>query len=81
MNLTIYYFSVLKCLLNIFAGDEAMQNAKILIKTDKPFNSPNAARELKFHFTTVPRWNKKVKIFSSPIHGVDYLHINGVQTL
>ena len=58
-----------------------MQNIKILIETDKLVTVPDAAKELKLHFTTVYRWIKKAKVFSFPIHGVDYLHINEVQAL
>ena len=58
-----------------------MQNVKILVETDELVTVPDAAKEPKFHFTTVPRLNKKGKVFSFPMHGVDYLHINGVQTL
>lgn len=57
----------------------AMQNVKILIKTDELFTGPDAAKELKLQFTTGPRLVKKSKVFSFSIHGVDYLHINVVQ--
>ena len=56
-----------------------MQNAIIFINTDELFTGPDAAKELKLHFTTVPRLIKKCKVFSFPIHSVDYLHINQVQ--
>ena len=75
MDLTIYYFSVLKCFLKTFAGDEAMQNVKILTKTDRLVAVFDAAKELKLHFTTIYRWIKKGEVFSFPIHNVDFLRI------
>ena len=59
----------------------AMQNVKFLIKTDELFTGPDAAKELKLHFTTVYRWIKKGKVFSFAIHGIDHLHINDFQAL
>ena len=58
-----------------------MPNVKILIETDELVAVPDAAKELKPHFTTVYRWIKKGKVFSFPIHSVDYLRINEVQAL
>ena len=58
-----------------------MQNVKIFIEADELVAVPDAAKELKLHFTTVYRWIKKGKVFSFPIHSVDYLHINEVQAL
>ena len=52
-----------------------MQNVIILIETDELVTVPDAAKELKLHFTTVPRWIKKGEVFSFPIHSVDYLRI------
>jgi hypothetical protein len=33
----------------------AMQNVNFLIKTDEMTTAPDAVKELKLHFTTVPR--------------------------
>lgn len=59
----------------------AMQNVKILIKTDELLNGPQAAKELECHFTAVPRLIKKSNVFSPPIHGINCLHVNDVQAL
>jgi len=57
-----------------------------LLKTEKlddeaRTRATREAKELKLHFTTVYRCIKKGKVFSLPIHSVDYLHINEVQAL
>jgi hypothetical protein len=59
----------------------AMQNVKILIKTDELLNGPQAARELEFHFTTVPRLIKKSCSFSFPTHGANCPHVNDIKAL
>ena len=58
-----------------------MQNVKILTKNDELFTVPDAAKELKLHFTTIPRVIEKDKVFSFPIHDVEQLHINQVRAL
>ncbi len=56
-----------------------MQNVNILIETDELVTGPDATKELRLYFTTVSRFTIKGKIFSLPVHGVDYLHTNEVQ--
>ncbi len=55
------------------------QNVKIFIETCELVTDPDVAKKLKLHFTTIYQRIKKGKLFSFPIHSVDYLRINDIQ--
>ncbi len=58
-----------------------MQNFKILTETDELVAVPNAAKELKLHFSTISRWIKNGEVLSSPNCSADYWWVNKVQPL
>jgi hypothetical protein len=69
------------CAIRFLLAKMATHNVNIPIKTNELLAVPDATRELKLHFTTIPRLTKKDEVFSFPIHSVDYLHINDIQAL
>jgi hypothetical protein len=59
----------------------AMQNVKILFKIDELLTGPQTAKELEFHFTTVPRLIQKSNVFSYPVFSFSHPHINDIKAL